>query len=90
MFWCADEDRTEWLFNTSAYKLTSKALKEHQQGSFLWHRWLFILLFWSLVLLFDQRAAVLAPGLSVLGVSKPIWAGLFYAWHNHKTEPIED
>lgn len=32
MFWCTDEDRTEWLFNSSAYELTSNALKEHQQG----------------------------------------------------------
>ncbi len=73
MFWCTDDDRMEWLFDLNAYKLASfvsKALKKCQQGLFVQYCLLFMSLFGSLVVYFDQClfVVILASCLSVFGV----------------------
>ena len=38
MFWCSDDDRMDWLFNSNVFKLPkyeSEAWKKHQDGLYV-------------------------------------------------------
>ena len=38
MFWCSDDDRMDWLFNSNVFKLAkyvTEAWKKHQDGLYV-------------------------------------------------------